>query len=182
MTDFYKYHLNLSWAECDSWAFRRQSSFVWHIQMGEIWCELYGLSGGACSIWANPKVAQWAPSPFSSTHCWHDTAGEWGTNPAFRSPCMLWSWHPLALFFPSFLVLNIQIPKTVGDIYHPNHHKCLPQTTHVSSHPSHMLFSLTWTHFLPFFLHINMMYPSSLLPGTLPWLIPTTGSYIPPRF
>lgn len=175
ITDFYKLHLNLSWTECDSWAFSRQSSFVWHIQLGEIWCELYGLSGGGYNIRGNSKVSRWDLSYFSSTHCWDYMAAEWRTYPYFRSPCIL-----LALLFPSLPVLKyysrllrIFIIQTTINGYHKLHICLIP-----------MLLSLTWTYFLPFFLYINMMFSSSLsfLPGTLPWLIPTTGSYISPKF
>lgn len=41
--EIFKSHLNLSVPEGDSWAFSKQSCFVWHTQLGDIWPEVAGL-------------------------------------------------------------------------------------------------------------------------------------------
>lgn len=149
-------------------------------------------SGGGCNIWGNPRVSKWDPSPFSSACCWGDRTGEQGFKSSLQEslPCRkLRSISTIFASFSSEWVLDVQTPKTMGDIYHPNYHKRLPQTMPMSSHPCHTLLSLTWTH-LPSSLSI-MIYSSSLSfssasvllsPGNPSRFFPKTESHIPAWF
>lgn len=57
ITDFYKYHLSLSWADATAEHSADKAALCdTSLCVGEIWCELYALSGGACNIWGNPSL------------------------------------------------------------------------------------------------------------------------------